>query len=317
MNEPPDAPLAIADLRDAIATRAVRRLRDPVIPFEFGVFDSQGEPVDFARLRREWPRNKTVNPTGSIGPVEDRRAGTFVYGGIMIGQYGHFLLESLARAWFWQNRAADGVVFHCERPELRPWQADAFRMCGLDTTNIVFVTRCTLFERLLVPQPGYVISTLFHPDHRDTLAFEPWMPVPGRKLWISRSRLGDEALGTFTNEVALESLLGERGWTIVHPQILSFAEQIRLFASAEVIGGIEGSALHSIVHVGNFGGTLRIVPRTPAQRLNSRNYELIARAKGLRQQVFGGRIEQISGQGASGRLAIDDIDDCARFLDEA
>nr|WP_272876119.1 glycosyltransferase family 61 protein [Neoroseomonas soli] len=226
------------------------------------------------------------------------------------------MLESLARCWAWRTRTTEPVVFHCERPELLPWQAEALRAFGLDRSDIVFVTRCIAFERLVVPQPGYVISSFFHTEHMRALAVTPYEPLGGRKLWISRSRLGEGALGTFENERELEALLQERGWTLLHPQELSFTDQIRSFAGAVRLAGIEGSALHSIVHVQDFRGTVGIVPRTPAGRLNSRNYDLIAKTKGLRQHIYPGPIAQVSGPGAFGRLAIGDVPGCVRFLDE-
>lgn len=310
------SPLATHVVAEALATRAIRRPADPVVPYQFGVFDRDGEPVDFARLRREWPRSRTINPTGSAGSPAERREGTFIYGGVLINQFGHFLLETLARCWAWRTRGAAPVVFHCERPVLLPWQAEVLAAFGLPPAEIVFVTRSIAFERLVVPQPGYVISSFFHADHMRTLAFAPSRPVSGRKLWISRRRLGEGALGTFENEPDLEALLQERGWTILHPQEHPFAEQIRCFAGAERIAGIEGSALHSIIHLRDFRGAVSIVPRTPAGRLNSRNYGLIATTKGIRQRVYRGPIAQVSGAGAYGRLALGDVPGCAGFLDE-
>jgi hypothetical protein len=308
---------ACTHLRHAVATRARRRQGDPVIPFEFGVFDSRQAAVDAARLRREWPRSKTINPVGAWEQPTKELRGTSVYGGVIIDQFGHFLLETLARRWFWQADPDTLVAFHCDKAQLLPWQRDILAAYGLPQARLHFITESTAFEHLMVPEPGYVISTRFHPAQVAALELLHHRPAKGSRVWLSRSRLGPGALGTFENEAELEAMLSERGWTVVHPQEMPFAEQIRVLAEAEVIAAIEGSAVHSIVTIAAFAGRLLLVPRTDAKRLNSRNYQMIATAKRVAQHVYTGDLRQVSGPGAFGRLAIESIQDCLNFIDSA
>jgi hypothetical protein len=313
-NMPSHSGLAVREARDAFANRARLRPKDPVVPFEFGVFDALGAPIDEARLRREWPLSKTINPTGEVERPARHVPGTSIYGGIVIGQYGHFLLETLSRCWYWRGATAQRVFFHAERPRLLPWQAEAFEAAGLSPERIALIAQSLTFERLVVPAPGYVISTAFHDSQRAALELRPHRPDPERRLWVSRSNLGSNALGMFTNEAELEDHLASAGWRIFHPQEHSFREQVDAFATASCIAGIEGSALHTIVHIGGFGGELRIIPRTTRRRLNSLNYKLIAETKALRQTVYTGALAQVAGTGAFGRLAIVDLPACLRFV---
>lgn len=305
--------LGVHDLPRALATRARRRPGDPVVPFEFGVFDSQGQVEGFALLRREWPKSKTCNPTGEPVPATVHLTGTYVYGGVLIDQWGHFILETLSRAWFWRDCGAP-LVLHCERPALAPWQSALLDALGRPRGTIHLIDRPTSFDRLLVPQAGYVISSFFHETQALALGLRPWRPVAGRRVWISRSRLGERALGTFANEEQVEEALAGAGWVIAHPQQLDVEAQIRLFAEAEHVAGIEGSALHSLLLVHGFRGRVSIVPRKQGGRLNSRNYALISQVCGFPQWVYPGPIRVLSGNGAFGRLELADHPDCLRFL---
>ena len=65
----------------------------------------------------------------------------------------------------------------------------------------------------------------------------------GRKIFLARSRWGN-ATRVLTNEAELAAIAGGLGFDIVHPERLSIVDQVRLLASADVIVGDYGSALH-------------------------------------------------------------------------
>ena len=48
-------------------------------------------------------------------------------------------------------------------------------------------------------------------------------------------------------ELAIEAMAEELGFTVIHPQELGIAEQIRIFAAAKMIMGTGGSAMHNAV----------------------------------------------------------------------
>ncbi len=49
----------------------------------------------------------------------------------------------------------------------------------------------------------------------------------------------------FANEAAVTEILAREGVEILHPEAMSFAEQVRLFARRRVVAGSLGSALHT------------------------------------------------------------------------
>jgi hypothetical protein len=71
------------------------------------------------------------------------------------------------------------------------------------------------------------------------------MQVPGARLWLSRSRVGNQARD-FSAE-ATEGRLTAAGWTVIHPESLSVREQLDHLSRAEVIAGEEGSAFHTLI----------------------------------------------------------------------
>ena len=47
-----------------------------------------------------------------------------------------------------------------------------------------------------------------------------------------------------SSDAAVERRLARRGFTVVHPQHMSLVEQINAAAGADVVAGVDGSALH-------------------------------------------------------------------------
>ena len=188
--------------------------------------------------------------------------------------FGHFLLESLARAWLAEQHPETPLVWSREVGKtgpLKSWQKDVLDLLGV-RNPLICVEAPAQFERLIIPDVGYQIQTYFHPAHADFLARVPHEPLPGRKLWLSRSKLD-----TLQNESmpAVESRLADLGWTIVYPEELPIREQLAHIASAERIAAEQGSALHSLIFLDR-PKNLRVdfFLRNPKQKYESLQQEL-------------------------------------------
>jgi hypothetical protein len=74
-------------------------------------------------------------------------------------------------------------------------------------------------------------------------------PPRGRELqhvthiYLSR-RLLKRRLRRLSNDAAVERRLARRGFAVVHPQHMSLVEQINAAAGADIVAGVDGSALH-------------------------------------------------------------------------
>jgi capsular polysaccharide biosynthesis protein len=71
-----------------------------------------------------------------------------------------------------------------------------------------------------------------------------------RRLFLSRRSVTRETNGLYRalqNEDALVEGFAARGYEVVEPELLSFPDQVRLFAEAELVVGLGGAALFNIV----------------------------------------------------------------------
>jgi capsular polysaccharide biosynthesis protein len=172
--------------------------------------------------------------------------------------YGHFLLEMLPRLAGLALLRRLGVHFTLALPAgLADWAKDIAALYFAPGETLWFQP-----ETDIIVAPSILLTSMMHEKYNFHPAFnemlldlkarvgvrpEPELrsapPRPERRLYLSRREVGynDRLL----NAEEIEAAAAELGFEIVHPQKLSFAEQVRLFDTATVVMGEATSALHN------------------------------------------------------------------------
>ncbi|GJE66058.1 hypothetical protein LNAOJCKE_3272 [Methylorubrum aminovorans] len=164
--------------------------------------------------------------------------------------YGHWIVEGLPRI----VQAGETVdlrrvrVVLNDHPGMRTVYLDSLAPFGIAPEQAIWLGRREVrFRELVYPTPVTV---------------QPWVKSPlilkaaarlrtamgdgdgPARLYVSRNRWGRRRL---INEAEVEALLAERGYRTVHPETLSFRDQVALFAGAERVVGAMGAALANIL----------------------------------------------------------------------
>jgi len=199
-----------------------------------------------------------------LHPHEEFEQG--IFGGPLLPAYGHFILESLARLWAAKDYPDCPVLFSVDdrtrTARLTPWMQEILGI--LDVSNpVALISQPVRVRKLLVPEPGYEIQYRFGRHHAAFLGRIAWRPVTGKKLWVSRAKL-DGKVGACQSRAELETALVAEGWQIIHPETLPIIDQLEHFATAERIGGEQGSALHTMIFLQSAPGLrLDVFARDP------------------------------------------------------
>jgi hypothetical protein len=216
--------------------------------FDGGVYYYDGKICEAGRQTKGSYRNDPALYPESA-PAE-KISGNHIFGGMLQNEhFGHFISESLTRLWATQqlHKSFDSVVFYLRVPS-QPIAKFALDMLAsiIPGVKITVASRLTEYEILAVPKQlgddrqGFIYG---HPANRRLFAHLYDTPDGGpKKVYVSRSRLKNE--GGVLLESVIEENLRVEGYEIVHPQELSFAEQIKLYQTAENLIFSEGSALH-------------------------------------------------------------------------
>lgn len=167
------------------------------------------------------------------------------------GNYYHWLIDLLPRVALLQS-VEEG--FHTFDRFLingshAPYEAESLQALGVPAGKINYVEETDRFQieqatlpsmdhgaKVIAPWKIEVLRAL-----RDSL---PPAPKKGaRRLYVSRK---DAAVRRVINEPELESILRENGFTAVTLESHSWAEQVSMFAEAEVVLAPHGAALANI-----------------------------------------------------------------------
>ncbi len=177
--------------------------------------------------------------------------------------YGHILVEIFTSGWLIDSvlspRSPWIISTSKQAVAIYRQLADLLLAPGTELINIGGQGRC--FERVHVVDGFARTNHYISPLIRDyaTACLQRLRPVDDQDRRIAILR--DEQLGrSFHNRTELAGLLQDHGFELVAPETLSLAEQIRLFRSARVILGAQGSALANIIFCRPGTSVLSIAP---------------------------------------------------------
>jgi capsular polysaccharide biosynthesis protein len=292
-------PPATVTLREAMLLPFPRRTdaQDRAPSF---VLDSEGRPVEAAMLLR----GREVVGALAARPVR-RLAGRYAYGGTLFEHFGHFVVESLARAWWLRGACGVPVLWHAQGRPLGPSFTAAFDLLGLPPPVSGILRDAVIVEELVVPAPGARMGLWLAPEQARALGVHPGGPLrPGRRVWLSRSRLTPDR-GSIEGEGVLDALLEVAGWQVVAPEALALRDQLDAVSGAEEIAGFMGSAFHLLMLLDHVPGRVRLLDRGLPPR-DRATYRAIAEGKGFRQEEMKVALETIEGRGARAQLRLAD-----------
>lgn len=190
-----------------------------------------------------------------FAPADDfvDRSESVVYLGPLHPSYGHFLTQSLSRAWYAARNPDQAVVWQpveatpTPGDTLRPYQREILDFLGINNPMIM-LDEPTRFDEVVFPFPLVSIGDYLLPEFASFIGCVPCAnAAPGKKLFLSRSKLDLGRGSVVGGDHLLDDVMEKHGFIVFHPQDHSLTQQLHEISSAEVVVGIEGSALHSVL----------------------------------------------------------------------
>lgn len=196
---------------------------------------------------------KRINVSAQSLPVY---SGSVIYLGYINKHYGHFLIESLARAWAVLGNTGESrtLLFHLHNESVLelPFVKACFQALGFKRENILFFKTPTLISEVVFPHAAFQLDSHAYEAYREVTSriaaslHRSKVTMSDQPLYLSR-RLLTAGVKKYDGETELEDFLQGRGVKIMHPQQFTLAEQVKSFNSHRLILGITGSAMHNLV----------------------------------------------------------------------
>ena len=163
--------------------------------------------------------------------------------------FGHFLMESTSRLWYWTEHQDLSIAFLVARKKGIIQQFWEFMdLLGASKEKIHLITEPTHFKEIHIPTQAHTFVTRY-----DDKFLIPFRHIANRigeiksydKIYLSRTKFktGTPCYG----EEIIEKIFRDNGFKTVYPEHLSLKEQITYIKGAQEIAGINGTATHLLV----------------------------------------------------------------------
>ena len=227
-----------------------------------GVYDESGEHVTSShhcrRSKYFTANTEKILKKERLESVKQIFPGNYVYLGWYFEHYGHFLLESLARSWVLhgdRNWKKYKFIFHYhgDLNNRNDKYLCFFEKLNLNRSQFLFIDQDIRVENLLVPNQQAVLARGLSEQvlalYRK-IAMHYELNDRAKKLYISR-RLLSGIKRRAVNEVQVEQYYKSKGFTIIHPQFMTFDEQLYHYTNAVEMAGCDGTGLHNVLFAKN------------------------------------------------------------------
>ena len=181
---------------------------------------------------------------------------TIIYLGVYINQWGHFILDSLSRAWVLthlnnEEKENVKVAFINKNGQIHGNYLDAITFLGINSKNVINVNSVIQAKKIIVPQMSMnekheynkeyigIFNTIVKNSNYETFN------VP-KRVYLSRTKLSEAKHKEF-GEKNIEINFKYNGFEVEYPERLTLAQQISIFQKAEVIVSLNGSIPLNIV----------------------------------------------------------------------
>lgn len=168
-----------------------------------------------------------------------------IFGGVLIGHFGHFLLEGMGRFWYFlQHETSDKKIIFCTVLGWKDWFYEYFDLLGVDRKRILIIKEPTAFRSIIVPEES--VHSWFNYTKEYLLPYEiirsKVMAGPYKKIYLTRTQLneGSDCIG----EEYFEEFYREHGYIVIAPEKYTLKEQISIVKGAKEIACVMGSLAH-------------------------------------------------------------------------
>lgn len=242
-----------------------------------GVYTSEGEAIREAQLIQGETIVNGHAPSSILNNVDSYIAGSYIYGGIAVGHFGHALLETFARLHVFRA-SSDTILFSSLNRTNNKLFWELVRAFGLPEERILVVDEPCIVECLYISPANFTIrrsiSPVFVEEYeRIGRAFGFPENVYEEPIYLSRTKT-NKLKRYFFGESIVEEVLAKSGVKIIHLESMAVRDQIMTVMSHRIIVGFEGTAFHHLL----FASKPKDVIYFGVRKIN-KNFTLIEKEK--------------------------------------
>lgn len=217
-----------------------------------GVIDQTGEFVEESSSYRSGTDFRSLKSAYSFVEKPEYKDETVIYGGVLYEFYGHVLLESLSRLWYFvkNNPKHYRVVFNFV-PRAQGKFKEFFELLDIPYNNETFITKPTQYKKVIIPEPASIYAQSWHPDWLIPFDYMSSKVKAAKydKIYFTRTKMVERY--PVWNEKKVERMFAKNGFKVFSPERLSLKKQISLMKGCKELATVSSSTYHNLLFANN------------------------------------------------------------------
>ena len=216
-----------------------------------GVLDSDGEFVKESSTYRDKPE-KALLDGYEINEQPRYIDETVIYGGVLYEFYGHVLLETMARLWYYykSNPNKYRVVFNVV-PRARGKFKEFFELLDIPYDDNTFITEPTQYKKVVIPEQASIYAESWHKDYLIPFDYMASKVEAEKyeKVYFTRTKLVER--NPVLGEKPIEKLFEKNGFKVFSPEKLPLRKQIAIMKGCKELATVASSTYHNLLFAKN------------------------------------------------------------------
>ena len=180
--------------------------------------------------------------------------------GLFPFNFHHFLIENIPR-FYGISKIKEETINIIISDEIRKWKIEILKIFYEKSFNFIPIRRNEVWEleNYYYSSFFFIDCSIYYPkellEYMRNKVFTHYGIIPkerNKRVFLSREKTGHRII---KNIVEFKNLLKKYDFEVIHPQDLSFKEQVEIFNSTEIVIGMMGSAFSNIL----FGNNLKVI----------------------------------------------------------
>lgn len=177
---------------------------------------------------------------------------TVIYGGVLYEFYGHVLLESLSRLWYYikNNPEHYRVVFNFV-PRAQGKFKEFFELLDIPYNDRTFIAKPMQYKKVIIPEPASIYAQSWHIDWLAPFDYMSSKVKAAKydKIYFTRTKMVERY--PVWGEKKVEQMFAKNGFKVFSPERLSLRKQIALMKGCKELATVSSSTYHNLLFAQN------------------------------------------------------------------
>lgn len=229
---------------------------------EGGVTDKNNNFIEISKLNA-FLKEDSFGGSENSGKINKKYSDfKVVYIGNFWKQWGHFLIDSISRIWYFLENDSEKFKICYTGEKIDGIYKDFFNLFGLDESRFINIQEPHQFKEVIVPECSHMPGLYYSKEWLQIFdkvidkAMKEYTQLGlknhGKRIIFSRKNFIKKFKAPFEiGELKIVKLFQKNGYEVIYPEEYSLIEQISIIQNSDEIVSISGTLAHTLIFAKN------------------------------------------------------------------